>query len=164
VIKKYFVYSPEEGFEEFDSIEERNEYAEATIQNYLDDDWDESVTNLVSGEIHTRATMIDKKERPPESEIDEEGCDQDGDIWAPEWNYRCNYTMKAIESGAATYYVHHVGPDDVHGPMTELEAMRLANELNAASAWHREDSPNRDFLPYSMALVKTAEQLNGGAE
>ena len=68
-----------------------------------------------------------------------------------------------IHSTTPTHYVHHLGPDDVYGPMTELEASRLANELNTSSALCREDSPNRDFLPYSMALVKTAEQLNGGA-
>ncbi len=68
-----------------------------------------------------------------------------------------------IHSTTPTHYVHHIGPDDVHGPMTELEASRLANELNISSALCREESRNREFLPYSMALVKTAEQLNGGA-
>lgn len=157
--KKYFVYSPDHGFELFNTKSARDEYASGAIGDYLNDCWDDSVTQLVSGEIHEQATMTNKKERPPEEEI-EDDFDKDGDYWSDEWEYRCNYTMQPIgDTAGLTHYVHHIGPDDVHGPMTEMAAMRMANDINKSVAQIREESTRAEFLPHSVALVKTAEQL-----
>ena len=95
-MKRYFVNDPEGyGFEEFDNPKERDEFAESCIQNYLQDCWDEQVTNVVVGEVTHQATQVDRRERP--EEIDEEGCDGEGTYWDDDWLYTCNYKLLPIE-------------------------------------------------------------------
>ena len=97
IMKKYFVYDAEScGFDTFDIVEKRDAEANACIQNYLDDGWDEDVINVVAGEITHQATQTDLVERPPQDEIDENGEDSQGVHWDGDFDYTCNYELLPI--------------------------------------------------------------------
>ena len=61
------------------------------------------------------------------------------------------------------YYVHCIGPDNVFGPMNKEEASTLANNLNKASAEALEMSSAPEFFPHTWAIVKTHDEIYGGA-
>jgi len=93
--ERYFCYDPEVGFESFETEDACQKYANDCIQEHLDDRWDENVEHIVTGIITKQATMCDVKPRPPQSEIDENGCDADGNDWSDcDIEYRCNYEMR----------------------------------------------------------------------
>ena len=89
----YFLNDPENGFETFLTAEERDNVAAESIEHYLQDGWDESVTNVVTGVITHVATQTNRVERP--SELDEDGCDEDGYDW-DEFDHRCDYKMLPV--------------------------------------------------------------------
>ncbi|PHR58771.1 MAG: hypothetical protein COA47_10220 [Robiginitomaculum sp.] len=90
--KKYFLYDPENGFETYETKLECEKAAEESIEYYLDDFWNESVTNLVIGVITHSATKTDVERQPEDQETaEEEGWDED-------CKYRCNYKMLPIET------------------------------------------------------------------
>lgn len=66
-------------------LDEANE----RIQGYLDDSWSEEVTGVCAGKITHRAKMCDQVF--PDGEIDEDGFDESGWLWDPDWEYKCNY-------------------------------------------------------------------------
>lgn len=86
---KYFIYDPENGFETFETIDARKTDEKETIASYLEDGygWSEDVEYVVTGVITHKATKCDVKNKPPESELDENG----------DYEYICNYEMKEIE-------------------------------------------------------------------
>jgi len=91
---KYFLNDPENGFETFATKELCEKSAEDSIQNYLGDGWDESVVNVVMGVITHEATQFDREERP--DDVNEDGDDGNGEFWAEEWAYKCNYKMMPL--------------------------------------------------------------------
>ena len=92
---KYFLYNPEgDGFETFETKKECELAANNAIQNYLDDGWDELVTNVVAGVITHRATQVDLENRP--DNVNEDGEDEEGGWWATEWDHKCNYKILPI--------------------------------------------------------------------
>lgn len=82
----------------FKCIKERYEYAKDRIKDYLCDDsgWREEVTGIVTGTITHMVCQTRVEERPPEDEIDEEGCDGNGSYWG-EFDYRCDYALNNME-------------------------------------------------------------------
>lgn len=98
---RFFIYDPEgNGFIYFRSPEERNAHQDMVIQDYLDDGWDESVEQVVAGELTHTVGQVDRTERPPEDQIDEEGCDVEGNYWG-EFSYRCGYALLPLASEEA---------------------------------------------------------------
>ena len=96
--EKWFVYDPEgNGYEEFSTEESALAHAEDYIRSYLDDGWGEDVERVTVGKVTHRATQCDYAKRPPEEELDDENLDLDGNYWAEEWDYVCNYKMKPID-------------------------------------------------------------------
>ena len=96
-MNKYFVYDPNgDGYYEFETEAQAIKEANDCLDNYLDDGWDEEVVNVTCGKVTHRATQTDFIERPPSQELDDDGCDLDGDHWKDEWDHKCNYKMKAI--------------------------------------------------------------------
>lgn len=92
--RTFFIYDPEGGgFSYFKSAEARDEAKENIIQSYLDDGWDETVEQVVAGEVTHTCQKINLVPRPPEDQIDEKGCDRDGEYWEPNWDYRCEYDL-----------------------------------------------------------------------
>lgn len=92
-MSNYFVYCPDCGMEEYDTIEKRDDAAHDCIQHHLNDGWDEAVDQVVAGAITSRATQTDLKKRPPDSEIDENGEDEDGSDWSGDFEFICDYKM-----------------------------------------------------------------------
>ena len=90
----YFVHCPSCGFEEFETVEKRDEAAKECIEHHLDESWDEEVENVVSGEVQERAEKVNVVKRP--DDLDEDDCDESGKVWLPEWSYKCDYKMLPI--------------------------------------------------------------------
>jgi len=64
-----------------------------------------------------------------------------------------------IHSTENKWYVHHIGPDDVYGPYGNKEAVKVTHEINSAIAETRLTSENPEHYPFSIALVKSAEEM-----
>lgn len=79
----------------FHNEHERNEAAENSILALLGEEWDESVDQIVAGVITHRASQTDLKRRPDDSELDENGCDDEGFDWQ-DFLYVCNYKLKEV--------------------------------------------------------------------
>ena len=60
--RKYFVYSPDNGFETFDTAAEAEAVAEDLISAYredaYEDGWDEDVESVCWGEVSQKAVMV----------------------------------------------------------------------------------------------------------
>ena len=92
----YFLYDPKEDlFETFTTADERDKVANDAIKDYLSDCWDLEVSNVVGGVITHVATQVDRTERPPDEEIDEDGIDGSGTYWGGDTEYMCDYQLKA---------------------------------------------------------------------
>ncbi len=90
----YFVCDPGgDGFSYFPTEDERDDFAESCIQAYLDDGWDEEVENVVAGVMTHFAKQVDRVDRPPQSEIDEEGFDGEGNDWGNDFTFLCRYEL-----------------------------------------------------------------------
>ena len=92
-MNKYFVNCPDCGFSTFDTEENRDKAAHDCIQHHLDEGWSEEVDQVVAGVITSTATQTDLIKRPPDSEIDDEGLDGDGNDWGLGFEFTCNYKM-----------------------------------------------------------------------
>lgn len=91
---RFFIFDALNGeFTYFQSVADRDAVKDGVIQSYLDDGWDESVEQVLAGEITHVCQKIDVQPRPADDQIDGEGNDRDGVYWAPEWEYRCNYDL-----------------------------------------------------------------------
>lgn len=93
--KPYFVHDPDgDAFTFFADIDSRDKHAEACIQHYLDDGWDEAVINVCAGEVTHTACMVNKVYRV--GDINEDGVDEVGEEWLDEWSYKCDYQLKPL--------------------------------------------------------------------
>jgi len=61
--------------------------------------------------------------------------------------------QNAPEINEQKYYVHVVGLDDIHGPYTEIEALREANVLNKIAVEYNSDKAH-DERVISWAIVQ----------
>tara|TARA_R110000744_G_scaffold366318_1_gene475325 strand:+ start:412 stop:780 length:369 start_codon:yes stop_codon:yes gene_type:complete len=91
----YFLYNPKgNGFEYFRTKELRDNCASDEVQAYLDDAWDEQVTNIVVGEVTGQASMVDLEVKP--TTTDEEGVDGEGSYWPDGCDCRCDYKVMPV--------------------------------------------------------------------
>ena len=91
----YFLYNPEgNGFEYFRTKELRDNCASDEVQAYLDDAWDEQVTDIVVGEVTGQASMVDVEVKP--TTTDEEGVDGEGSYWPDDCDCRCDYKVMPV--------------------------------------------------------------------
>lgn len=95
--RPYFVFDPEgDGHTYYATEKERDEAAEAIIQDYAQDgEWSESVTQVVAGVITHTTEKTNQELRPPDSELDEEEMDESGRYWGSVDEY-CNYELIKI--------------------------------------------------------------------
>lgn len=93
--RPYFVHDPlGDGFTYFATEQERDDHAHDVIQAYLDDCWDEEVTNVTGGMITHQSTQVDREDRP--DTVNEEGICGEGGYWPDDVEYKCNYELKPI--------------------------------------------------------------------
>ena len=92
--KPYFVFDPQgDGFSYFETVEERDTFTKGVIDNYLDDTWDDEVSDIIAGVITHSVVQTDRTDRPADDDIDEDGLDGDGAYWEADLEYRCNYKL-----------------------------------------------------------------------
>lgn len=96
---KYFSYCPEDGFDTHETLDSALDDANERITNYLDEGWSEDVTSVCVGKITHRAQMCDQVFR--EGNVDEDGLDESGDWWDPDWEYKCSYKVMRVEQNPA---------------------------------------------------------------
>lgn len=94
---RFFIYDANNAeFYYFATVAERDAYSDTVIRHYLDDSWDETVEQVVAGEISHAVEQIDRQDRPDDSELDENYCDAMGTYWSPEWSYICDYALQPV--------------------------------------------------------------------
>lgn len=80
-------------YEYFSTEEEAIEASKSAIQFYLDETWDECVENVQVGKVTGITRQINVVQRPDDEELDEEGCDGQGEYWPEEIAYKCDYKV-----------------------------------------------------------------------
>jgi len=95
---RFFLYDPEgDRMQYFKSLEERDAAAENAVAAYLDDGWSEEVEQVACGEVTHFAQCLDKTMRPPQEELDADGCDHEGNSWS-DFEWRGNYKMEPVNA------------------------------------------------------------------
>ena len=82
----------------YETEEDRAKAAKATIEGYLSDGdgWREEVTNVFAFTVTHCATAVNVKNLV--GELDEDGCDETGEYWESEFDYKCDYELKPLEN------------------------------------------------------------------
>lgn len=97
---RFFIYDPHgNGFLYFATAEARDQARNWVIQSYLDDGWDDTVEQVVAGEVTQACQQVGREERPDDSELDENDCAGDGTYWG-DFTYRCNYALLPLPAPA----------------------------------------------------------------
>jgi hypothetical protein len=90
----FFLYDPlGDGLISYATEAERDGAAERIIDTYLDDMWDDEVTDVLGGIITHQASMVNRMERPADDQLDE-NMSVGGFGWPPGMEYRCDYELK----------------------------------------------------------------------
>lgn len=98
---RFFVFDAQDGDHYyFATAADRDQYAQYLIGNYMDDGWDESVEQVMAGELTHLVQQTNRVERPPAEEIDDEGHDEDGRYWDDAWSHYCDYELLPLETVA----------------------------------------------------------------
>ncbi|MFP2768087.1 hypothetical protein [Oceanisphaera sp. KMM 10153] len=83
--------------ERFDTRKEAEDEVTTRIGYYLNDEgWREGVDQIVVARVVAEVKQVNRQNRPAEDEIDENGCDGEGEYWG-DWDYRCDYELKPAE-------------------------------------------------------------------
>lgn len=95
---RFFVFDPHDGFLYFPDREARDAYARDRVEDYLDPDcgWDELVEDIAVGELTGVVEAVERRERPPDEELDEDECDEDGRWWG-QWDFWVRYEVVGLE-------------------------------------------------------------------
>ena len=93
----WMAMDPYEGdSEEFETENEAIDWAKERIEFYLDGDgWNEGVDQVCVCKVLHRATQVNIRHRE-DIEFDEDGCDENGTPWSPEWDYLCEYKLQPL--------------------------------------------------------------------
>lgn len=100
VIKKYFAYSPWDGFELFETEQEAKDHAEGILGVESDnssDGWHPEVENICWGKLsqHTIQTMIINKDDVCTCDGTDESYD-DCEWPDHDWDFTCDYELEDI--------------------------------------------------------------------
>lgn len=126
---RYFVFCAQNAEHYyFATAAERDVYAQHVISLYLDDGWDEMVAQVVAGELTHACGQVDRVERPPAEEIDDEGHDEEGRFWDDAWEYSCNYELQPLGAPAP-------GPAEVL-PSVAVEGRQLVIRITTECLVH----------------------------
>jgi hypothetical protein len=99
---RFWLYDPEgDGMTFYRTADERDEAGKSCIDDYLDDCWCDQVEYVCAGEVTHAAHVLNKTMRPADDELDEEGCDGEGNYWEPDMAWRGTYKLEPIAALAA---------------------------------------------------------------
>lgn len=91
---KFFLYDPQSNdWFYFDTEQNRDAAFDSVKDGFLSDFWDEEVENIVAGIITHTTKQTDRKERPPDEELDADMFDKEGIDWSMDWDYICTYKL-----------------------------------------------------------------------
>lgn len=101
---RYFVYTADEGFLTFSTEAERDTYANAAMNDARDNaisegEWSDDALQICCGIVTHRATKLDVVERPPDTALDAEGCDDLGLCWDDGIIEQCDIVLSPISEG-----------------------------------------------------------------
>ncbi len=129
---RFFSYDPDGGFDTHDTAQQ----AEERAQNYFaiaesaasDDGWPPNTDQICWGKIIGEVLLSETKQRPPESELDENGCDHEGLSWQDfeVWEKRELRTTPppSCAPSAAGESIKPMFPDEMEYPkLSDFQAM-----------------------------------------
>ena len=110
------LYCPSSGQQFYAAVEERDEAAKDIIQDHLQEgEWSEDVGDVFAFTVTHKAAQVDVKH--PEGELDEEGCDENGDFWDADVDFTCNYALEPLASdlsqASSESSLSEFGPDEL---------------------------------------------------
>lgn len=92
---RFWLNDPEEGgIVYYRTCEDRDAAAKTQIEAYLNDGWSEDVEYVSAGEVTHFAQCLNKEMRP--DDLDEDGCDEDGEDWSDGAEWRGWYKLEPI--------------------------------------------------------------------
>ncbi len=95
---KFWLYDPDgDGLTYYRTESDRDKAAAIAIDLYLDtqDGWNEEVERVTGGVVTHCVKQTDVEHK--QTNLDEDGCDEDGNSWNSSFDVKCNYEFKAIE-------------------------------------------------------------------
>lgn len=97
---RFFLYDAEgDGMTYYRDKDQRDKDAAEAVRSYLDaNEWIEEVEYVCVGEVTALASKTNVTPRPPDNEIDEDGCDAEGVYWEGDCEETCNYELVALDS------------------------------------------------------------------
>jgi len=106
---KYWLYDPDDGVTFFDDEDEFHKAAGGVVESYYDpaEGWSEDVRGVCGGVITHRAVVEAYLPRPPDEEIDEDGCDPDGTWWDPDWRAMVGFKWLPVDEKDADEENNH---------------------------------------------------------
>lgn len=140
-MSRFFHYDLDEGITFHETEDEARKAASSTLETYRDiagdDGWPDETNSLCFGKVLECVEQTNYIPRPPESEINEDGDDEDGNHWREDhWTHIADYGFVPVE---------------------DPELARLTAAANAAEAKVREA---KAFLLDAMDLPEpTASHL-----
>ena len=99
--KELWMLLTEDGPEYFDTEDEARESAAEAIEDYRDpvDGWDdESVSKVIVARVVAYAGPVNVVERPLDQDLDEDGCDEDGNHWEDGQADICDYELLDVDT------------------------------------------------------------------
>jgi hypothetical protein len=115
---RHLLYDPEDsGLLFFATADERDAAAREVIKEYLADGyWCESVEAVFVGTVTGVASAVNLRKRPPDSDLDEWGCDEDGIDWS-HGNYEtCAYEIAPLADAPESHAVRLLRLARAHAP------------------------------------------------
>lgn len=94
---RFFLYDPNDGITFWKTEEERDKAAEAAIDSYLDEEWNEEVLGVVAGVVTHLTVEIDRVDKI--GKLDDDGYDEAGEYWPNnDCDYKCNHALKPLDT------------------------------------------------------------------
>ncbi|KDN94670.1 hypothetical protein [Hydrogenovibrio marinus] len=90
----WMLHTPDDNYF-FKTEKEAIEHSDSEISGYCDDGWDDAVESLFIAKVTHDCRQTNRRERPDESELNEELCDSEGTYWG-EFKYICDYELKPL--------------------------------------------------------------------
>lgn len=97
----YFSYEQDAGIQFHETLEAAEKSTVSALAEYRDlsgedSGWPENVTDICFGIVLKTVVETSRIMRPPESEIDDDFMDQDGNCWINEWAWIADYELKEV--------------------------------------------------------------------
>jgi len=159
---RFFIYDANNAeFYYFATAAERDQYSDVVVHHYLDDSWDETVEQVVAGEISHAVEQIDRQDRPDDSELDENGCDGAGTYWSPEWSHICNYALLPVVPVASGDAVQQLVAVRTLSAAVKLYKAVLSAHVDQFAAGTLDDAAYRVLREqWETALLQTTRGLS----